>query len=120
MRCRVSRSLPIGCTVVTTASAPATTLAAEVGVVEVADVLRDAGQARGGARAAYDGSHVAPARPAAQVAAPTSPLAPVTTTVGVLVGSHMPSHTARAASPGGGPELSPAALLASDAPTTIA
>ena len=40
----VSRSLPIGCTVVTTASAPATTVGREVRVEELADVLLDAVQ----------------------------------------------------------------------------
>ena len=100
MRCWVSRSLPIGCTVVTTAGSPLGHRAGgEVGVEELAHHLLDTWEHRGGAGASYDGTHGGTARStsAAQTRAPTNPFAPVTTTTGF--GSFMEPTLARVRGP---------------------
>ena len=79
----VASSLPIGCTVVTTASAPSTTSAANAGSAK--SPTRSSTPAEAGAVPARrtTARTVAPrSARAAQTREPTSPLAPVTTTVG--------------------------------------
>src|SRR6478735_1331974 len=93
----VSRSDPIGCTVVTTALAPATTPAARSGSWKSPTHSSTPGSAGAVPARRTTARTVAPrSTSAAQVREPTRPLAPVTTTTGwVLVGSLMRPTLAR-------------------------
>ena len=108
-RCWVRRSEPIGCTVVTTACVPSTTSAAKAGSPK-SPTRSSTPSSRGAAPARRTTARTRTPRStsAAQVRAPTNPLAPVTTTVRdcvLVMSSTMPPS---GPSPGGQSDGRPA------------